>query len=64
MNPPVPPKNKSRIFDAGGRELRLKARPPAHFISQSNPEKHINTNEPKMSPKRPAYSDPFGVFYP
>src|SRR5882762_8574489 len=36
---------------AGGRELRLKARPPARFISHPNTEKHIHTTEPKHEPE-------------
>src|SRR5882672_5119673 len=43
-----------RLFSfsaAGGRELRLKARPPARFISHPNTEKHIHTTEPKHEPE-------------
>ena len=36
---------------AGGRELRLKARPPARFISHSNTQKHIHITEPKHEPE-------------
>src|ERR1019366_8359345 len=36
-SPPYPPPSRGpRLWTAGGRELRLKSRPPAHLVSLSN----------------------------
>ena len=34
--PHTPPSRGPRLWTAGGRELRLKSRPPAHLVSLSN----------------------------
>src|SRR5580765_6245195 len=43
----APRKKALGLQPQGGRELRLKARPLARFISPSNAPKHININKPK-----------------
>ena len=42
-----PKKDSPGFSTAGGRERRLKRRPPARFILPLETEKHITTTEPK-----------------
>jgi len=60
VNPPHPPKKDRGFSTAGGRELGLGARPPARFISLSNTEKHITTNELKHESQTACLLRPLG----
>jgi len=61
-NPPaLPPKKSNGSSTAGGRELTLKTRPPARFISQAHIKKRTETKDKETKTTAPFGNTPFGT---
>src|ERR1019366_5099165 len=52
--PHTPPSRGPRLWTAGGRELRLKSRPPAHLVSLSNNQR-LRTLQRTETQKQPSH---------
>ena len=62
MSPPK--KHQSQVGDRRGREQGLAARPLLVLPCRCTLEIILQTRNRNLSPKRPAYSELSGVFYP